>query len=167
MPSTRPANNRKKLTQLAKSRVRPSPLRAASYRVRDILLLIDLRTYHRFVVPLVAFLPAPLAYGVALFRSDLRYRLLGSSRRNTLYSLELLFGSRLGPRARDRIGRDYYRNLSCGSIDAMRMLGSGKALLNLVEVRGVEHLKAACAGGRGVIVCTAHFGSASSASCMP
>jgi lauroyl/myristoyl acyltransferase len=41
----------------------------------------------------------------------------------------------------------------------MRLLGNGKALTRLVEVRGLENLRAALAGGKGAILCSAHFGS--------
>lgn len=127
--------------------------------VRRALLSIDNHTYRTVVVPMVAFLPAPLAYGVALVRSDLRYRLMRSSRQKIIYSLGLLFGDRLSQRERDRVARDNFRSMSCETIDAMRLLGSGKALLGLVEVRGLEHLRAALAGGKGAVLCSAHFGS--------
>jgi len=131
-----------------------------SSAARRTLLQIDSRSYPRFVVPLVAFLPAPLAYGVALLRSDLRYRIGGAtepSRMETVHALKLLFGDRLTPRKRDNIARDYARMRSCETIDAMRLLGRGKALTGLVEARGLEHLKAALASGKGAVLCSAHF----------
>jgi len=133
-----------------------------SFFIRRIVLRIDARSYPWFVVPLVAFLPAPLAYGVALLRSDLRYRIGEAgqpSQLETTCALELLFGDRLTTKERDRIARDYGRVRSCGTIDAMRLLGRGKALVSLVEVRGLEHLEAARAAGKGAVLCSGHFGS--------
>ena len=41
----------------------------------------------------------------------------------------------------------------------MRLRGRAEPLERLVEVRGREHLDAALAGGKGAILCSAHFGS--------
>ena len=100
---------------------------------------------------MVAFLPAPIAYGVALFRSDIQFRLSGDQRRQIKYSLELLFGNRYSPQQRDQIARDCIRNVSCQAIDAVRLLGNGKALLGEVEVRGKEHLREALARGANIV----------------
>ena len=137
-------------------------VRVASHvgeKAKNVLLTVDQYVYHGLVAPLAAFLPAQLAYGVALFRSDLRYQLQGSYRRQIKYSLEFLFGDRFSDKQRDQVVRDYFRSKSCETIDAMRMLGRGKSLLELVEVRGLEHLDAALASGKGAILCGAHFGS--------
>jgi KDO2-lipid IV(A) lauroyltransferase len=48
-------------------------------------------------------------------------------------------------------------------MDLMRTRGSARSLERLVEIRGREHLEAALAGGKGGILCTAHFGSYHSA----
>ena len=45
----------------------------------------------------------------------------------------------------------------------MRLRGRARSLGKLVEIRGREHLDAALAGGKGAILCSAHFGSCSSA----
>ena len=45
----------------------------------------------------------------------------------------------------------------------MRLRGPARFLARLVEIRGREHLQAALAGGRGAILCTAHYGSHQSA----
>jgi len=140
-------------------------MRAAGVRtvgVRAAILTVEDSAYIRFAAPIVAFLPAPLAYGVALLQGDIRYRLGGareSRRRQTICALQLLFGDRLTPQSRDRMARDYSRIRACDAIDGMRLLGRGRALSGLVEVRGLEHLEAALAGGKGGILCSAHFGS--------
>jgi phosphatidylinositol dimannoside acyltransferase len=45
----------------------------------------------------------------------------------------------------------------------MRLRGRARSLGRLVEIRGREHLDAALAGGKGAILCSAHFGSHNSA----
>jgi KDO2-lipid IV(A) lauroyltransferase len=48
---------------------------------------------------------------------------------------------------------------SCEVVDVMRLRGRARSLGRLVEIRGREHLEAALAGGKGAVLCTAHFGS--------
>ena len=48
---------------------------------------------------------------------------------------------------------------SCTAIDVMRLRYRARPLRRLVEIRGREHLDAALAGGKGAILCSAHFGS--------
>jgi KDO2-lipid IV(A) lauroyltransferase len=115
--------------------------------------------YRLVLVPLVAFLPAPLAYGLACRRGDWRCRLDKVRRRRILSNLEGVFGEQLSPGERLRIARDFFRRQSCQAIDAMRLAGNGRALARLVEIRGLEHLEAALAAGKGVVICIAHFGS--------
>lgn len=115
--------------------------------------------YRLVLVPLVVFLPARLAYRVACLRGDWRYRLDAAMRKQLLSNLEGLFGDQLSPPQRARVARDFFRRKSCQSIDAMRLAGKGRALARLVEIRGLEHLEAALAAGKGAVICNAHFGS--------
>lgn len=110
------------------------------------------------VVPLVARLPAPLAYGAAVLHGDLYYRWNKRRRREIARCLGLVFGN-LSPKERQPIVRDYFRLRSCEAVDSMRMAGSGRALRRLVEVRGIRYLDEALAQGKGVVLCGAHFGS--------
>ena len=57
------------------------------------------------------------------------------------------------------MARDIFRFSSCEAIDVMRLRGRGRSLRKLVEIRGREHLEAALAGGKGAILCSAHYGS--------
>jgi lauroyl/myristoyl acyltransferase len=114
-------------------------------------------TYWLAVAPLAARLPASLAYRVACWWGD------WSSRRWTGKHAEIVRNLRqvleLGPEEAERLARDCMRFLSCNVIDLMRLRGRARSLGKLVEIRGREHLDAALAGGRGAILCTAHFGS--------
>src|SRR5215469_2775402 len=114
--------------------------------------------YRSFIVPLVAFLPAPVAYGMARLRGDWRYRLDRSERERIIRNLEGVLGDQLSPMERAHVARDFFRRRSCEAMDAMRLAGRGRALGRLVEIHGLEHIEAALAEGRGAIICSAHFG---------
>jgi lauroyl/myristoyl acyltransferase len=116
--------------------------------------------FYRFlIVPLVAFLPAQWAYGVACLRADWRYRHDTLTRERILHNLKEFFGSRLSCEEYDCILRNFFRRRSCEFIDAMRLAGSGRALARLVKIRGLEHIEAALASGKGAMLCCGHFGS--------
>jgi KDO2-lipid IV(A) lauroyltransferase len=74
-----------------------------------------------------------------------------------------VLGDELGRAEAERLARDSFRMASCEAIDVMRLRGRGGSLGRLVEIRGREHLDAALAGGKGAILCSAHFGSYNSA----
>jgi lauroyl/myristoyl acyltransferase len=114
--------------------------------------------YRVIIVPLVAFLPAPIAYGVACLRGDWCYRLNASESKQIIRNLKGVLGEQLSPTERAQVARDYIRRRSCEVIDLMRLAGSGQALARLVEIRGLEHIEVARAAGQGVIICSAHFG---------
>ena len=122
-------------------------------------LRIESFVYPRLLVPAVALLPAPLAYGVAVLRANIRSRWEKDALKEVERSIELLFGNRFSPEERRHMALDFLRNQSCKTIDAMRLLGNGRALLRLIEVRGLENLKTALDKRKGVILCSAHLGS--------
>lgn len=123
------------------------------------LCRLELGFYHVVIVPLVAFLPAPLAYGVAYLQGNVRYHLDKAKREYTLQGLEGVLGDQMSRAERIRVTRDIFRLRSCEAVDVMRMSGKGRALTDLVEIRGREHIDAALAAGKGAILCCAHFGS--------
>jgi KDO2-lipid IV(A) lauroyltransferase len=115
--------------------------------------------YRLVAVPLVAYFPAPLAYGLACRRGDWRCRHDKARRRRILSNLEGVFGEQLSPEERLSVARDVFRRQACQAIDATRLAGNGRALARLVEIRGQEHLEAALAAGKGAVICIGHFGS--------
>lgn len=124
-----------------------------------ILNRLELGLYHVVIVPLIAFLPAPLAYGIARLQGNWRYRLASSKREYILHGLEGVFGDQMSAAERIQVTRDYFRLYSCQAVDTMRLAGKGRALARLVEIRGLEHIEEALASGKGCILCSAHFGS--------
>lgn len=114
--------------------------------------------YLVFVAPLVAFLPAPAAYHIACFVGDWRYQNDDLRRKTIIRNLRDVLGDQLSPADRANVARDFFRRDACQALDKMRLIGKGRALMRLVEIRGLEHLEAALAAGKGAIICTAHFG---------
>lgn len=124
---------------------------------RNILSLEEL-LYRLVIVPLVAFLPAWLAYRFANIRSNLRYRLDLFKREQVMLNLENVLGDQLSASERAQVTRDFFRRRSCETIDVMRLAGRGRALARLVKISGLEHIEAARAAGKGAIICSAHSG---------
>ena len=115
--------------------------------------------YWLAVAPLAARLPASLAYRVACWRGDRSFRYSAEKRSEIVRNLRGVLGDELSPEEAERLARDVFRFLSCETIDVMRLRGRARSLGRLVEIRGREHLEAALAGGKGAILCSAHFGS--------
>jgi Kdo2-lipid IVA lauroyltransferase/acyltransferase len=115
--------------------------------------------YYLAVAPMLALLPARLAYRAARWRGDGIFWYWPSKRGEVVGNLRRVLGGELSERAAERVARDIFRIRSCEVIDLMRLRGRARALGKLVEIRGREHLDAALAGGKGAILCTAHSGS--------
>jgi lauroyl/myristoyl acyltransferase len=115
------------------------------------------------VAPLVALLPAKLAYGFACRRGDLISRYWPEESAVITRNLRKVLGDTLSSAEAERLTRDFLRASSCEVIDIMRLRGRTRPLGKLVEIRGREHLEAAIAEGKGALLCTAHFGSYDSA----
>jgi KDO2-lipid IV(A) lauroyltransferase len=97
---------------------------------------------------------------MACLRADWCFYWRKSARNEIIFCLKHILGNQLAPTERVRITRDYFRNRSCEAVDLNRLARrKGKAFSRLVEVRGIENIKAALAEGKGAILCSAHFGS--------
>jgi KDO2-lipid IV(A) lauroyltransferase len=119
--------------------------------------------YWLAVAPLASRLPASLAYRVACWRGDLGFRHRAGQRAEIVRNLREVLGDELSPEEAERLAREFFRIRSCEVIDVMLLRGRARSLGKLVEIRGREHLDAALAGGKGAILCSAHFGSYNSA----
>ena len=115
--------------------------------------------YWAAVAPIIAFLPAALGYRLACWRGDWDYRYRRGKRAELMRNMRDLLGEELSADAAQRLARDWFRFSSCEAIDVMRLRHRAQPLRRLVEIRGQEHLEAARAAGKGVILCCAHFGS--------
>ena len=136
-----------------------SAARAAAARVRRMLTQAEIVAYYLAVAPLLALLPARLAYRAACWRGDWTFRSWPDKRSEVVHNLRQVLGEELGQDETERVARDVFRIRSCEVIDLMLLRGRARSLGRLVEIRGREHLDAALAGGKGAILCSAHSGS--------
>jgi len=131
----------------------------AAAKARRLLRSGEAISYWVAGAPLLALLPAGLAYRAACWRADWSFRSWPEKRGDIAHNLRQVLGEELSQHAAERLTRDIFRIRSCEVIDLMRLRGRGRSLSKLVEIRGREHLDAALAGGKGAILCGAHFGS--------
>ena len=122
--------------------------------------------YWAAVAPLLSRLPAAIGYRAACRRGDWLFRRQTAKRAELVRNLTLLgnglgtgLGTGLGAAAAQQVARDWFRFASCEVLDVMRLRRGTRPLRRLVEIQGREHLAAALAGGKGAILCGAHFGS--------
>jgi KDO2-lipid IV(A) lauroyltransferase len=106
---------------------------------------------------LLARLPWPWQRALGRPLGALLRTLLGERRRVARRNLELCFPE-LDAAARDALLREHFRSLAIGVFEFARAWwGSVDPLRTGIEVEGLEHMAAARAGGRGVIVVSGHF----------
>ncbi len=131
----------------------------AAAKVRGLLRAAEAVAYWVAGAPLLALLPAGLAYRAACWRADWVFRSWPEKRGELVRNLRQVLGEELSEQEAERVARDIFRDRSCEVIDLMRLRGNARSLVKLVEIRGREHLDAALAGGKGAILCSAHLGS--------
>jgi phosphatidylinositol dimannoside acyltransferase len=131
----------------------------AEGRAARLLRSAEAVAYWAAVAPAAARLPAALGYRMACLRGDWEYRVRHGKRAELIRNLRSLCEDDPGPDAARQLARQWFRFASCQAIDVMRLRYRARPLRQLVEIRGREHLEAALAGGKGVILCSAHFGS--------
>lgn len=88
------------------------------------------------------------------------FRVLKKHRNIALDNLDRAFGPALGRAEKERIARNVFRHLSIMLFEFTRLPWlSGRKMEGLVKWNGLENMDRALAGGRGVIILTAHFGN--------
>lgn len=105
----------------------------------------------------VSRLPQPLLLGLGRALDWLLGPLLGKRRRYARANLALCFPE-LDDRHRDRLLRANLRATVTGSLELLRAwYAPASSLAGLAQVQGLEHLRAATAAGRGVLLFGGHF----------
>jgi lauroyl/myristoyl acyltransferase len=133
--------------------------RTGDHRAEKLLCSVEGVAYWLAVAPVLARLPAALGYRLACWRGDLLFRCQPGKRAELARNVRLVLGNELSPAATQQVVRDWFRLLSCGTVDVKGLRRGARSLRRLVEIRGREHLEAALAAGKGAILCSAHFGS--------
>jgi KDO2-lipid IV(A) lauroyltransferase len=105
---------------------------------------------------LLSRLPWRVQRGLAAMLGWLCYYLVPVRRRVVLINLRLCFPEKTGAERR-RLARAHYQSLALGVFEACVAWWAPARRLPRHELVGREHLAAAQAGGRGVILLTAHF----------
>jgi phosphatidylinositol dimannoside acyltransferase len=120
--------------------------------------LLTFRAF-RMMQWLVERLPRRLGYALAVLVARFAYVFARQARSELERNLHVA-QPQLGPRALRRLLWRNFRNHSKAYADLMRLpVARVEDLRPLLRVRGVEHLEAARARGRGVLVVSAHMGS--------
>ena len=133
--------------------------RQDKFKYRLLLCNFKELLYRLVIVPLLAFFPAPVAYDLACRHGDWRYQHDIYTRERIMHNLESVLGNQQNQAERTHVARDFFRRRSCEAMDVMHLAVRGQGLANLVEIRGLEHIEAALAAGKGAIICSTHFGS--------
>jgi lauroyl/myristoyl acyltransferase len=115
--------------------------------------------YWAVPAPFLARMPAAAGYRMACWRGDWVFRQHAAKRTELARNLRQVLGGELSPAAVREAARDWFRFSSCEAVDVMRLRHRARPLRRLVRIQGQEHLEAALAGGKGAILCCAHFGS--------
>jgi lauroyl/myristoyl acyltransferase len=133
--------------------------RMADNPAGELLRGVEGVAYWAVAAPVLARLPAALGYRIACWRGDFLFRCQAGKRTELERNVRLVLGNDLSPAAVQQVVRDWFRLLSCSTVDVKRLRHGARPLRQLVEIRGQEHLEAALAAGKGAILCSAHFGS--------
>jgi KDO2-lipid IV(A) lauroyltransferase len=108
---------------------------------------------------LITALPVKTALAIHRLIGRLMYRLLRRQRNTVLRNLELCFPD-LPITEREALAKRHFQAVGIWFAEcAIGWFGSERSVAPLFDVRGVEHLEAALAKGRGVILYTGHFTS--------
>jgi len=110
-------------------------------------------------VRFAATLPPAMGYAIAIQRADFRRLLDRHSRMLVGGDLGLLLEGQIGPEARSRLVRDFFRHKSCKMLDSAYISKDPQTFLKLVSVAGRENIDGALARGKGAVLCTVHLNS--------
>lgn len=112
------------------------------------------------VARMVTLLPLRAIPVVAGALARIAYVVLPHDRKVALANLEVAFGDDMPPPVKRRLARRAFRNFAeaaLGLLWAPRMTPG--SVDRSVEIRGLEHIRPARAAGRGIVICSCHYGN--------
>ena len=130
----------------------PSGWKRFRYRLEAAVLAAVAR-----MVPLLPLRAIPI---VAALLARLAYVFLAHDRKVALANLEVAFGDAMPPSDKARLARRAFRNFAeagLGLFWAPRI--TPELIDRFVDIQGLEHVRASQAAGRGVVICSSHYGN--------
>lgn len=132
---------------------RESFKRKAFFRVvEDVMLGLYYLTRLLTLIPPAAFYPLVRGFGAAFYYGRPRVR------RDLREKISDALGGGAGNRGLDRTGRGAYEALLLNVPDLIYWERDGDRFMRELEVEGIEHIRAADAAGRGVLIHMTHLG---------
>lgn len=112
----------------------------------------------RAAIALLRVTPVPIARALAAMGGYIAWATQGDRRRTLLENLSYTAADR-SPAERRRMARRTFRNLAVTAVDQFRLPGMApEDVRSLFEIRGLEHVNASQARGRGTVIVTGHLG---------
>jgi KDO2-lipid IV(A) lauroyltransferase len=112
----------------------------------------------RAAIAMLRVTPVPLVRALAAAAGTLAWAVQGERRRTLEQNMSFLAADRPLVEQR-RLARRAFRNLAVTAVDLFRLPSiSPQELSAMFDIRGLEHIDAALARGRGLVIATAHLG---------
>jgi len=112
----------------------------------------------RLTIGLARVLPRRLLLALGGFAGELGWLFDGRHRRIALDNVRMAYGDTISPAEAHRLVRRCWRHFGRISVDLLRFERYGPETLEKIRFEGLDHIRAAYARGRGVLVFSGHFG---------
>lgn len=115
---------------------------------------------HSMVESLAALLPGPLVFRLGETLGDLAWHLMPNRRKIVMRNLRIAFAGSKTPEELKKLAQETFRRTGGNMVAVAHTARLPQARLSeVVDVKGIEHVTTAIAGGRGVVVMIPHMGN--------